>query len=352
MPSGITYHFLRSTDELHAAIPRWSALWRGDPSATPFQSPEWLVPWWRQFGQDDLRAVAIARGGAWIGFLPFYLYREPYTGERQLLQLGVSTSDYLDGLFAPACTAAHIRGALDLLLREPGWDVFYASQLPPHSRLFHAVQQMQDETGNERRIRQLEGESCSRMRAVTMADLPVKIRRNAMYYRNCAMRQGKLELQVADSTNWAEAFGALRRLHTERWLERGETGVLSDERTLEWHREALPLLERSGILRLISLRLNGEMIAVLYALVDPAWRPLRTQYIYLTGYSTRHSALRPGTLSIALASERAAEEGIAVIDMLRGHETYKQLWHLEWRATKGFAMESAANELRSVRKAA
>lgn len=347
MPSGISYHFLRSADELRAALPRWSALWRSDPTATPFQSPEWLAPWWRQFGQHELRAVAIARDGVWIGFLPFYLYCEPYTGERQLLQLGISTTDYLDALFAPACTAAQIKDALDLLLREPGWDVFYASQLPPHSRLFESVQQR-----NEQQVRQFEGESCSSMRAVSMAELPGAIRRNAMYYRNCAMRQGKLELQIADSSNWAEVFGALRRLHTERWLQGGEAGVLADERTLEWHREALPLLERSGMLRLYSLRLNGEIIAVLYALVDPPWRPMRTQYIYLTGYSIRHAALRPGTLSIALATEHAAEEGVAVIDMLRGHEAYKQHWHLERRGTRGFALDSTANESSGMKKAA
>lgn len=348
MPSGVTCHLLRSTQELRAALPRWSALWRSDPAATPFQSPEWLAPWWRQFGQNyHLRAVAIARDDAWIGFLPFYLYHEPYTGERQLLQLGVSTSDYLDGLFAPACTASQIEDALDLLLRDSGWDVFYASQLPPRSRLLQTVQQR-----NQGCVRRFEGESCSRMRAVSMAGLPAKIRRNVMYYRDRAMCQGKLELQIAGSSNWAEAFGALRRLHTEGWLEGGETGVLADERTLEWHRESLPLLERSGMLRLCSLRLDGEFIAVLYALVDPPWRPMRTQYIYLTGYSTRHAALRPGTLSMALATEHAAEEGVAVIDMLRGHDPYQQLWHMECRDTLGFALESAANEASNMKKAA
>lgn len=347
VPSGVTYHYLRSTSELQAAIPKWSALWRDDPAATPFQSPEWLWPWWRQFGQDDLRAVAIAREGTWIGLLPFYLYHEPYTGERQLLQVGVGASDYLDGLFAPACSAAQIREALELLLRQPGWDVFYASQLPGHSRLYHAVRQM-----NEARVRQFEGEGCSRMRAVTMAELPPKIRRNAMYYRNRALQQGKLELQFADAANWAEAFGALRHLHSERGQEGGEGGVLADSRMLAWHREALPKLAGSGMLRLCSLRLNGEIIGVLYSLVDLPWRPVRTQYFYLTAFSRRHAAFHPGTLLMALAIERAAEEGVAIIDMLRGQEPYKQLWRLEWRATHAFAMESAANPAFGVERAA
>lgn len=335
MFSGVTYHFLRSAEELRACIPRWRALWRDDPQATPFQSPEWLVPWWHQLGQDDLRAVAIARDNSWIGFLPFHLFHDPYTGERQLLPLGFSSSDYLDGLFAPACTGMQIREALSLLLSEPGWDVFSAAQMPAHSRLFHAVRQM-----NEPRFRPFEAESCSRMRAVCMAELPQKIRRNAVYYRNRAQRRGSLELQCADAGNWAESFGALCRLHTESWLERGEPGVLADERVLAWHCEALPQLEQCGLLRLCSLRLDGEIIGVLYSLVDPPWRPARTQYFYLTAFSTRLPDLRADTLLLALAIERAATEGVEIIDMLRGHEAYKQPWRLEWTATRGFALEN------------
>ncbi|MFP5276611.1 MAG: GNAT family N-acetyltransferase [Acidobacteriota bacterium] len=339
MPESITYHLLRSGRELEAAIPSWRALWREDPQASPFQSPEWLVPWWRQFGQGDLRAVAIERDGEWIGFLPFYLYSDSYTGERQLLPLGVSSSDYLDGIFSPICSAGQIREALSVLMREPGWDVFYASQLPAHSRLFHAMRQR-----NEMGIRQFEGESCSRMRAVSMGELPQKIRRNAMYYRNRAQRAGTLEMHVADATNWAAAFGALRRLHTERWLERGEPGVLADERVLSWHCDALPQLERADMLRLCTLRLEGEIIAVLYSLIDPPFRAARTQYFYLTAFDPKHSDLRPGTLLLAYAIECAVQEGVQVVDMLRGNESYKQFWHLERIATHGFALENPAAE--------
>ena len=340
MLSAVTYHLLRSTEELHAVLPRWRALWREDPQASPFQSPEWLLPWWHQFGGDGLRAVAIARDGAWIGFLPFYLYRDPYTSEHQLLLLGSSCSDYLDGIFSPSCSAQQIREALALLMHEPGWDVFYASQLPAHSRLFHAMRQM-----NEAGLRQFEGESCSRMRAISMAEWPQKIRRNAMYYHNRAQRSGKLELAVADSTNWAAAFGALRRLHTERWLERGEPGVLADERVLAWHCEALPQLHESGMLRLCTLRLDDEIVGVLYSLIDPPFRAARTQYFYLTSFTARRADLRPGTLLLAYAIDHAVEEGVQSIDMLRGNEGYKHLWHLEGFPTRGFALENCSRSI-------
>lgn len=348
MPSGVTFHLIRSSAELRAAVPRWTALWRDDPQASPFQSPEWLVPWWNHLGQGELRSIVIARDGVWIGFLPFYLYRDPYTGERQLLPLGVSATDYLDGIFAPSCSASQIREALAVLLHGSGWEVFYASQLPPHSRLFHAVRMMP-----EGRFQQFEAESCSRMRAVSLAELPQKTRRDAICYRNRAQRAGSLELRMADGTNWAESFGALRRLYSERWLEHRETDLLAEEQILNWHCEALPLLEKSGLLRLSALRLNGEIIGVNYSLIDPYWRPVRTQYFYLTSFSTQHSDLRPGTLLLALAIERAAREGVEIVDLLRGNETYKQSWPLEWIPTRGIALEYAAEALVSdVQKAA
>jgi CelD/BcsL family acetyltransferase involved in cellulose biosynthesis len=338
---GLECEIIRTTQELDAFAPQWSALWCEDPHATPFQRPEWLLTWWHQFGQPDLRDVTIAQNGRLIGFLPFYIYLESHTGERQLLLLGVSTTDYLDGIFSGACTQVCVKAALDLLYAEKDWDVLFASQLLPHSKLFRALQQTIGLS-----IHRFHGEYCSRMQAVSIAELPQKIRRNVMHYRNRALRLGKLELTIADESNWTESFEALQRLHTTRWNSCGQTGVLHDERVRTWHREALPMLQRSGMLRLCSLYLNGEIIGVLYSLVDPPSRSIRTQYFYLTGYSTQHAELRPGTLLRALAIERAVQhENIQIIDMLRGNEAYKQMWHLERVSTYGFGVHRTANDI-------
>lgn len=340
MAENMDFHVIRTPEELHSFSNAWSALWREDPNATPFQSPEWLLPWWRQFRQTDLRAVAICQRGKLVGLLPFYIYREPRTGDRQMLLLGAGTSDYLGGVFAKHCTADHVQEAVRVACAQGNWDFLYASQLRPQSLLYQAL---------ERSTRCSPAESCSRMPALPMAELPQKIRRNAMYYRNRAARLGALELTVADESDWMEHFQSLQRLHTARWQQRGEPGVLADKRVLAWHREALPLLQQSGILRLCSLRLNGEIIGVLYSLLDPprtsepAQGTARTQYFYLTAYSLRHAELRPGTLLLALAIEHAANEGVQTIDMLRGDEAYKQIWHLTKTPTIGFALRNSAS---------
>ena len=56
---------------LRALGPEWEALWRraGD-RATPFQSPAWLLPWWRAFGTGRPRAATLRGGdGRLLGLL-------------------------------------------------------------------------------------------------------------------------------------------------------------------------------------------------------------------------------------------------------------------------------------------
>jgi CelD/BcsL family acetyltransferase involved in cellulose biosynthesis len=180
------------------------------------------------------------------------------------------------------------------------------------------------------------------MPAVRTAQLPVKIRRNAMYYRNRALRLGKLELVFANLSNWQAALDALERLHTERWESCGEPGVFADPRVGAWHREAIPGLQQCGALRLSTLRLNDETLGVLYSLVDPPARRHRTQYVYLPGHSIEHAELRPGTLLLASAIDHASNEGVEIIDMLRGHEAYKNIWHVRPVNTYGFDLHRDA----------
>lgn len=334
-PDHCRYAVLRTSPQLESFWASWNVLWRRDPRANPFQHSSWLLPWWRQFGGSDPRAVIISRAGQPIGLLPFYIHHSPGSRQRRLLLLGAGTTDYLDGLFAPECTPEHAQNAIHLLQQEGGWDALDATQLRPESPLFRALKQ-------EPRAVAFPATRCSRMPAVRVADLPTKIRRNVMYYRNRAARLGTLEFSTAGAADWPTAFQSLVRLHASRWKRKGKPGVLADPCVLAWHREAIPLLQSNGLLRLSTLRLNGEDIAVSYSLADPVSRTHRALYIYITAYSPDHADLRPGSLLLGYAIERAAEEGIETIDMLRGEEPYKKIWHAKPVPTYGFSLPCAA----------
>ena len=81
---------------------------------------------------------------------------------------------------------------------------------------------------------------------------------------------------------------------------------------------------------------------MLYSLLDPPDRQHRTEYFYLMGFAPEHARLRPGVLLIALASDHAAQESVAAIDMLRGEETYKKFWHVQRIPTYGFTFARQA----------
>lgn len=341
MPEPCTCTILRASAQLEALRPSWNVLWRSDPRATPFQHSCWLLPWWRQFGGADPLAVIIWHSGQPIALLPFYVHRGPGSSQRRLLLIGAGTSDYLDGIFAPECILEHVRGAVHLLKREAGWDALDATQLRRESPLFRALKQEPDAVA-------FAATRCSRMPAVRVDDLPTKIRRNVMYYRNRAARVGRLEFATAGASDWPAFFQSLVRLHAARWKQHGKPGVLADPCVLAWHREAIPLLQANGLLRLSTLRLNGDDIAVSYSLADPIVRPHRALYVYITAYSPGHADLRPGSLLLGYAIERAAEEGIETIDMLRGEEPYKRIWHAEPVPTYGFSLPREANQAKSL----
>jgi CelD/BcsL family acetyltransferase involved in cellulose biosynthesis len=55
MPNAITCTVYRHLKDLQNLVKPWRMLWAEDSQATPFQSPEWLLPWARQFARSDLR---------------------------------------------------------------------------------------------------------------------------------------------------------------------------------------------------------------------------------------------------------------------------------------------------------
>ena len=325
---GLELAVLRTTAELEALAPEWLSMWERSPSATPFQRPEWLLPWWHHFGQPDLCAVTLRRNGVLTGILPLYVYFDAHRNERQLLLLGAGTSDYLDGIFAADCTADDVQAALAVVGADQTWDVAHLTQLLPHSPLYQAVHQ----SGTP-----YPGEPTLHCAALPIAGLPKKVRAEVLYFRNAAIGKGKLQLRVATAATCAADFDTLVRLHTAAWQQRGEPGVLANPDVLAWHREAMPLLLAADVLRLYVLEIDGDPVAALYALIDPPRRN-RTAYFYLIGHDPDHAACKPGTLLTAMASEQAAAEGVTTLDMLRGDETYKKFWHVQPVPTFGFAL--------------
>lgn len=302
--------------------PAWSALHARCRDATPFQSPEWLLPWWRHVGEGELYAFAALRDDALVGVLPMYIWTRA-DSRREVLLLGAGTSDYLDALCEPRYSHALTRLLLaQLELDEARWDICSLSQLRPGAILLDMPSPpgWREDSG--------EAESCPNLdlRGATGLDgcVPRAMQQNVRYYRRRAERLGTLDVIRATERDAQEMFERLLLLHGLRWSTRGSAGVLAMGAVQEAHRAALLHLVRRNMLRLYELRIAGCAAACLYCLADP--HPGGRFYYYIGGFDPGFASVSPGNLLIAHAVQEAIDEGASAFDFLRGREHYKYLW--------------------------
>ncbi len=325
--AGLQAEGLCKAEDLERIRPEWAALWDRLDTASPFQSPDWLIPWWRHVGKGDLLAIALRDGGGrLVGLVPLYIYRQPQDGQRIVFPLGMGTTDHLDALIAPAWREAAMAAVFRrLAAQRDHWDRCEWPQLRPDSALLQAAP---PEGWAEERA---EAEPCLTLRLPRSVEalrevVPKRMLQNLRTYRRKAERDGKLRWERAEERSLDRLFDAQLRLHQARWAARGEAGVLASEQVQAAHRDALPGLLRSGLLRLYALHLGAEIVATLYGLIDRPGAKERRFYYYLGGFAPEFAALSPGTLVIGHAIEEAIREGVAVFDFLRGREGYKFLW--------------------------
>ena len=305
---------------LEALSPEWDALWERCPHATPFQSPAWVLPWWRRLGCGRLWVLTLRRGGRLVGLAPLCVSRYYGTPLRRVCILGTGNTDYLDLLLEPEAAELGTRLLLDHLARERRrWDFCDFQQLRADSPLLHTAMP----AGLRAEIRTQE--TCPVLSLSGRGEgveewLSPRMAANLRYSRRRLAREGG-RLETADADTLGETLDALYRLHAARWNRRHLTGAFAGRRTREFHREAAAALLERGWLRLYGLRLEGDLCAVLYCFLCGG-----RAYYYSGGFDPAIGALSPGTLLTAHAIDDALRNGAAEFDFLRGDEAYKYRW--------------------------
>ena len=323
---------ITTTEALEQLRLEWSGLWTRCPTATPFQTPEWLMPWWRHVGEGELWTLAVRHQGRLVGLAPLYIYVKPGTSRREVFLVGIATTDYLDALFEgdfAVCGAAAVFAHLDRARQR--WDVCDLQALRPESPLLHAAlpQGWQEEVSAQ--------DACPMLTLpATVEELPGivphRLLRNLRYYWRRAEKFAPVRVENATEANLAALLEALFQLHGARWSSRGGAGVLSPEAVQNAHRETVPALSSLGVLRLYGLRLGDRIVAGLYGFTYAAAGKKRA-CAYVSGFDPFFERLSVGTLVMGHAVREAVREGAAEFDFLRGREAYKYLWGAKDRFT-------------------
>ena len=312
--SGLSIRAIDDIDALAALEPAWWDLWRRSPTATPFQSPAWLIAWRRVFAPGPLRVGAVFDGGQLVALFPFY--EEGSAAGSRLMPLGISLSDYLDILADPA--RSDTLQSLAAFIEGTPWRCCCFEELPPLA----IAASLPLPSGCSDLVER--HSACPVLVLRGGRDLvgcaPARRRRQLRRARAAAARLGEVRIERADQDS--ERFLSIAfSLHAARWRERGESGVLADEQVRRFHRAALPRLAAAGLARCYLLAIGGRVVAAYYGFLDRG-----RAFAYLGGFAPAFEEASPGAILIGHAIGEAIDEGAREFHFLRGRETYKYSW--------------------------
>lgn len=320
----MTVDVLTTTAELENAASEWDALWRRSPSATPFQSPHWCLPWWTRFGSHDPFAVAVRSNGRLDAFAPLYILRDDDTGESLGMFIGTGVTDYLDAVVAPDVDASPLVEAMTAADCQL-WDL---QQMRPSSPLLATPVPAPWSDNVE------EMDACPVLPIGNAGEelenlLSTHARKKLRYFRRSVEREGSVSYENATAENLDELLNALFELHGLRWQRRGLPGVLADDAIRDFHRDVACRMLDAGALRMVAMRIAGRIRAIFYGFAHHD-----TVYYYLSGYDPDLEKLSIGNLIVAHAIEEAVRAGAQTFDFLRGAEEYKYSWGAKDRVNR------------------
>lgn len=285
------------------------------PTATPFQTWEWLSAWRAHSGRRaKLILLVFEDGSAPVGLAPLTVTPGPL---RTLSLMGRGGSDYLDLLAAPGYEQQIATGFRDwLLMNKRRWDWLDLPEARPGSIA---------ERISGANI--WEAETCPYLpleptwEAQTKA-FGKKLRGNLSYYERALGKTYTLALRVATAETLESDMDAFFALHQKRWRGRYMPGAFASERARAFHLAAARGLLEAGALRLHLLDLDGVTQAAIYCF----HKSPRTCY-YLGGFEPTLAKFSLGTVLTGRAIRHAIEADAAQeFDFLRGDEPYKYRW--------------------------
>jgi CelD/BcsL family acetyltransferase involved in cellulose biosynthesis len=310
---------------LDAMAQEWDDLWRRDAGATPFQSPHWLIPWWRAFGGDQLFTISGRENGRLDLLAPLYILRDEDSDDSLGIFIGTGITDYLDVLLAPGASAA---GIVDSITRDgvcPMWDL---QQLRPSSPLLRtAIPSGWSDNLDDQ-------DPCPVLRIEGAGDelqnlISTSFRKRLRYYRRGLARQAPISFEQPSAETLDGFVTALFDLHAARWQQKNMPGMLADDIIQRFHREVARQMFAAGALRMHALRQGERIVAMFYGFGHHG-----TVHYYLSGYDPTLERLSIGTVIVAHALEEAVREGAHTFDFLRGAERYKYTWGAEDRMNR------------------
>ena len=314
-PPPLRVEFISDPRRLEQLEPDWHALWSAIPGATPFQSPDWILQWWRHYGEGRLFSFALWSNDQLAGLAPLYIYEKETDPARRIFLLGTGNSDYLDAIFRPEFRRSCWKAVVAEIANRQGlWDECDFHRLRPDSPLLQGL-------GGETRFiaNSTEEEPCVTLDLSPATPTDRMLKTTNTYARKLQEKEG-FSIEHATAASLEELLSAFEQLHQRRWNAKGCAGVLSEDRDRSFHHEVASRSLKAGTLMCYAMRIQGKIVSVVYG-----FRHRDRTYSYLTGFDPDYRRHSVGAILVGHAIRQSMEQHRS-FDFLKGQEPYKYRW--------------------------
>ena len=340
-PAPLAFRLITDAGELPKWAPAWQDLLSRSAAVEPMQAPDWLLTWWRAYGQDSGRTLRVAlfhEGDRLLGLAPLCARRYRHRGGISMARLEFlgADMDEHDGVCSEFLSliahAGHEDRVVECFVRcliagafGPWQEVVLSAMNGADAMVDRLVAAFAAAgfRAEKRTITEAPYVPLAASWDEFLSGLSARKRRYLLKAWQAfeTWAQGDWRLRRAESlADLAEGQAILHRLHNQRWREgAGIDGMFSKPRFVKFHQEYMPELLRAGGLDLFWLTVRGEPIAVSYQIRTP-----HKVYFYQGGRALDlPSAVRPGIIISILAMQNAIADGLREYDFLGGAAQYK-----------------------------
>ena len=347
-PSETTFsqRLITTEEAFEKLAPHWRKL-AEETDTTIFMTHEWAVTWWRNFGQNSRRSLAILtywEEDTLIGLAPFYKGYSSVGGAKietrlQILGSGGSPneqlgymddygiSDFLDILVLKEYRSKVADLLSDMIQQNTfGVDVINFHQARDDSFIMNYLYPRLQKTDLDLQLEHTD--TCPYIELSDQDSLKgyiksVKSSARRRFRQSLRAVNQKDELDLIELETWEEVERAIETmisLHQDRWNKIGFPGVFYDKRFIQFFRETVRYAFDNGWLWFKEMK-DDEGVCAARMLLHYNGR----FYDYISGFNDerKSSKYRPGIGLLVEAVRDAIEGGAKTVELLRGEEGYK-----------------------------
>ncbi|HZQ95612.1 MAG TPA: GNAT family N-acetyltransferase, partial [Candidatus Sulfotelmatobacter sp.] len=322
-PGKLAIQTYNSIAQLEGIRGQWEDLLAAYPLATTFSTPEWLLPWWRNFGQSqELLVVAAFADASLAGLaaLSFTSVRMAGSIPLRVLRLmgdGSHDSDNLDIPVRPGFEDSFAHLLVEVIEKHRSrWDVGYLNSVPPQSTSIDAVRRVLE----QRKSVMFEGRTPASAIALPETWEQYLKQLSSKERGKIGLRARRLEKKYAvrirrceDEQELDPLLQVLYDLHGKHWQARGLPGTLHVPARRRFYSELAVLLLRRRRLDFWILEADGKVVAAQFGL-----RHGTTVFSLQEGFDTEYASDSVGYVLRSQVIKELLAQGIRRYDFLGG----------------------------------